>query len=77
MARVFKLGFTSMLYWFISLLGLFIFCGCDLNSPSVIVPTKPLTEEQKAAIAKEDAETCNCGRVLASNIPNGQDGLVR
>ena len=66
-----------MLFWRISLMGLCILCGCDSTKPSIIVPTKPLTEEQKVAIATGDAETCNCGRDVESNTPNGQDGQFR
>ncbi len=61
-----------MFYWRISFMGLCILLGCDSSKPSVMVPTTPLTKDQMDAIAKGDAETCNCGRVLESNEPNGQ-----
>jgi len=38
--------------------------GCELNPPGIYIPTTPLTEEQRIAIAREDAETCNCGRTV-------------
>ena len=36
--------------------------GCDVSSQYVILPDAPLTEEQKLAIVREDAESCNCGK---------------
>jgi len=58
---------VQVIFFFACLLS-----GCEPNSPGIYLPTTPLTEEQKIAIAKEDAETCNCGRsndveVVATN----------
>ncbi len=49
-------------------IGMCLLSGCELSSPSIQLPTAPLTEEQKIAIAKEDAESCNCGRSIDAQV---------
>ena len=63
-----------MLHWHLRFLGLCVLCGCNLSTPPVFIPTEPLTEDQKVAIAKEDAETCNCGRALETQLLTGNGG---
>ena len=46
----------------IVLCTLLAFAGCS-NAPTIVIPTTQLTEEQRLAIAREDAEVCNCGKV--------------
>ncbi len=43
------------------LLAVVLLGGCDSRT-NVVLPTTQFTEEQKIAIAKEDAAACNCGR---------------
>ena len=59
------------------LLGLCVLFGCETNSPAIRLPTTPLTAEQKIAIAKQDSESCNCGRVLVleTEASTGNDFL--
>ena len=35
--------------------------GCS-SAPTIVIPTTEFTEEQRLAIAREDAEVCNCGK---------------
>ncbi len=44
--------------------------GCGPTSPTIILPTTALTEEQQIAVAREDAEACNCGKVMAKEDEN-------
>lgn len=44
--------------------------GCGPTSPTIILPTSALTEEQRIAMAQEDAEACNCGKVVAKEEEN-------
>lgn len=52
----------------LAFIGLCWLSGCELSSPGIQLPTTPLTEEQKIAIAKEDAESCNCGRSFDAQV---------
>lgn len=63
----------------LSMLGLCVLFGCGSNSPTIRLPTSPLTAEQKIAIAKEDSESCNCGRVvvLETEASSGNDFLKK
>ncbi len=49
-------------------IGVCLLSGCELSSGSIQLPTAPLTEEQKIAIAKDDAESCNCGRSFDAQV---------
>ncbi len=64
-----------MLHWYLRSIVFCVFCGCDLSTPTVFIPAKPLTEDQMVAIAKEDAVICNCGRDIESQTQTGSDGL--
>ena len=44
--------------------------GCGPTRPTIILPTTALTEEQQVAMAREDAEACNCGKVVAKEEEN-------
>jgi len=46
----------------VTVIGICLLGGCIPAPAKIFIPTEALTEEQKIAIAKEDAESCNCGR---------------
>jgi hypothetical protein len=46
----------------ILLLTCIAFVGCGDSSTKIVLPSAPLTQEEKMAIAISDAEVCNCGR---------------
>ena len=72
-----QIGSESMMRLRLSMLGLCVLFGCGTNSPAIRLPTSPLTAEEKIAIAMEDSETCDCGRVvvLETEAPTGNDFL--
>jgi len=49
-------------------------CGCEVYSQNAILPAilpdAPLTQEQLDAIAREDAESCNCGKNVEVEVSN-------
>ena len=46
----------------VTVIGICLLGGCIPAPAKIFIPTEALTEEQKIAIAQEDAESCNCGR---------------
>ncbi len=50
-----------------------LFAGCDGGTQKIVLPTTPFSEEQKIAIAKEDAAACNCGRDFEASHSSRDD----
>jgi hypothetical protein len=49
--------------------------GCDNHTSGIVLPSKPLTEEEKLSIAKADAETCNCGADVEARVLRSDDSI--
>lgn len=50
------------------ILGLLCFAGCSRSTEQGEKPFAHLTEEQKIAIAKENAEACNCSSTMLPEL---------
>jgi uncharacterized protein YcfL len=57
------------------LLVLMSLVGCDNSTQGIVLPSKPLTEEEKLSIARADAETCNCGADVESRVLRSDDSI--
>jgi|688.fasta_scaffold2502814_1 uncharacterized lipoprotein NlpE involved in copper resistance len=56
-----------------ALLVILSLVGCDNRSQGIVLPSKPLTEEEMLSIARSDAETCNCGAEVESRVLRSDD----
>ena len=57
------------------LLVLMSLVGCENGTHGIVLPSKPLTEEEKLSIARSDAETCNCGAEVESRVLRSDDSI--
>lgn len=56
-----------------ALLVILSMVGCDNGTQGIVLPSKPLTEEEMLSIARSDAETCNCGADVESRVLRNDD----
>ena len=63
----------NMRFGFLMLVMIMV-CGCNSHSQTIVLPSAELSKEQQIAVAREDAEACNCGHSEQEDSASDQSG---